>query len=145
MAFSSSSSERERALEQTNRRLASENAEQKKRLAQLEKENQKLKQQLAQAQRTSQNSSKRPSSDIVKPRRPQPAGGRKIGAQPGHPKHERRPFAENDIQHILNYDLECCPVCQGTVAVAEGIAASVLQQIEIRAQPVEISEHRARW
>ena len=132
-------------MEQANRRLANENAAQKKRLAQLEQAIQKLRQQLAQAQRTSQNSSKRPSSDIVKPRRPQPAGGRKIGAQPGHPRHARRPFAENDIRHILNYDLACCPVCQGTVAVAEGLLPTVLQQLEIVAQPIELTEHRARW
>lgn len=145
MADSTSSSERERGLELANRRLANENAEQKKRLDQQDREIQELKQQLALAQRTSQNSSKRPSSDIVKPRQPKPAGGRKIGAQPGHAKHERTPFAAVEIRHIRNYDLACCPHCQGTVTIAESILPTVLQQIEIVAQPVEITEHRARW
>ena len=145
MAEPTSSSERERVLEQTNRRLANEIAEQQKRLAQLEREIQKLKQQLAQAQRTSQNSSKRPSSDIVKPCRPKPANGRRIGAQPGHPRHERLPFAQSDIHQIRHYDMEYCPTCQGKVTVAEKFLPSVLQQIEIAAQPVEITEHRARW
>src|ERR1035437_7889004 len=145
MADSTSSSERERALEQANRRLANENAEQKKRLAQLEQAIQKLKQQLARALRTSQNSSKRPSSGIVKPRRPQPATGRKIGAHPGHPKQERLPFAEHEIRHIRTYESECCPACQGTVTIAKSFLPAVLQQIEIVAQPVEITEQRARW
>jgi hypothetical protein len=145
MADSTSSSERERGLELANRRLANENAEQKKRLDQQDREIQELKQQLARAQRTSQNSSKRPSSDIVKPRQPKPAGGRKIGAQPGHAKHERPPFAAVEIRPIRNYALACCPHCQGPVTIAESILPTVLQQIEIVAQPVEITEHRARW
>ncbi len=145
MADASISSEREHALEQTNRRQAEEIAQQKRRLARQEQEIQKLKQQLAQAQRTSQNSSKRPSSDIVKPRPLKPTRGRKIGAQPGHPKHERLPFAGHEIKQIRTYDLECCPACKGTVALAPGWAPHVLQQIEVVAQPVEITEHRAYW
>ena len=145
MSDSVLSSERERALEQANRRLAGENAEQKKRLIDLERENQKLKQQLAQAQRTSQNSSKRPSSDIVKPRLSKSGSPRKIGAQPGHPKHERPPFSTEDIDRVITHELVCCPSCQGSVSIAESFQPSVLQQMEIMAQPVEITEHRARW
>jgi transposase len=145
MADSPIPSERERALEQSNRRLANENAEQKKRLEQQEREIQKLKLLLARAQRTSQNSSKRPSSDIVRPRQTKPVDGRKIGAQPGHSRHERPPFSGTEIHQILSYDLACCPVCQGKVAVAEGLLPNVLQQMEIVALPIEITEHRAHW
>jgi len=145
MSNLTSPSERERALEATNRRLACENAEYKKRLAELERAIQKLKQQLAKAQRTSQNSSKRPSSDIVKPSSPKSVGGRKIGAQPGHPRHERPSFSGVDIDQVLTHELRCCPTCQGSVSIAEGLLPSVLQQVEIIAQPVEITEHRAHW
>jgi hypothetical protein len=51
--------------------------------------------QLAAAKKNSATSSKPPSSDIVKPPKPSPPEGqaqRKIGGQPGHPKHEREPF-----------------------------------------------------
>src|SRR2546421_10003674 len=51
--------------------------------------------QLAAARKDSSTSSKPPSSDIVKPPKPPPPGGqdrRRIGGQPGHPKHERAAF-----------------------------------------------------
>src|SRR5215467_2042514 len=54
-----------------------------------------LSQQLAAARKDSSTSSKPPSSDIVKPPKPPPPQGqdkRRIGGQPGHPKHERVPF-----------------------------------------------------
>lgn len=145
MVDSTLSSERERELERVNQRLARELDAQKKRSAELELKIQKLKQQLAQALRTSLNSSKRPSSDIVKPRPPQSGSTRKIGAQPGHPRHERPAFPADAIDHVQTYELDCCPVCQGLVTVAKGLLPSVLQQVEIVAQPIEITEHRGRW
>src|SRR5947209_17745030 len=54
-----------------------------------------LSQQLAAARKDSSTSSKPPSSDIVKPPNPPPPEGqdrRRIGGQPGHPKHERAAF-----------------------------------------------------
>src|SRR2546423_1759567 len=51
--------------------------------------------QLAAARKDSSNSSKPPSSDIVRPPKPPPPEGqdkRRIGGQPGHPKHERLAF-----------------------------------------------------
>ena len=101
MADSTQSSERVRKLEQTIRDLSTDNVAQKKRCAELERENQKLRQQLALAQRTSLNSSKRPSSDIVKPRPLKSASPRKIGAQPGHTKHERPVFPPEKINPLL--------------------------------------------
>src|ERR671913_965063 len=55
----------------------------------------RLGQQLAAARKDSSTSSKPPSSDIVKPPKPPPPKGqdkRRIGGQPGHPKHERVAF-----------------------------------------------------
>ena len=51
--------------------------------------------QLAAARKDSSTSSKPPSSDLVKPPKPQPPQGqpkRRRGGQPGHPKHERLAF-----------------------------------------------------
>src|SRR4051812_12569223 len=54
-----------------------------------------LGQQLAAARKDSSTSSRPPSSDIVKPPKSPPPEGqdrRRIGGQPGHPKHERVAF-----------------------------------------------------
>ena len=73
---------------------------QKRRLAALEATVARLQEQLAAARKNSATSSKPPSSDIVKPPKPPPPDGqaqRKIGGQPGHPKHERDPFPPEAI------------------------------------------------
>jgi transposase len=152
MADAQSLTDRERVLEEKNRRLEAENSEQRKRLAELEEEQQRLKKRidelkskLARALTTSRNSSKRPSSDIVKPRRAPAANGRKIGAQPGHPQHERQPFAPADLDKTLCYPLHACPDCGGPLKEDTGVLPSVVQQVEITAVPVEITEHRAGW
>ncbi|MFA7174524.1 MAG: hypothetical protein WC340_14160, partial [Kiritimatiellia bacterium] len=36
---------------------------------------------------------------------------RKIGGQPGHPRHERPLFPEADIQTFHDYHLAACPEC----------------------------------
>src|SRR5215471_14311755 len=54
-----------------------------------------LQRQLAAARKDSSNSSKPPSSDIVKPPKPPPLPGlerRQPGGQPGHPAHQRELF-----------------------------------------------------
>ena len=136
--------ERER-LEERIRRLEAENEAQKKRLGELEQENKELKNQLARAVTTSRNSSKRPSSDIVKPRRAPATNRRKIGAQPGHAQHERPPFAPADLDKTLCYELHSCPDCGGPLKESTALLPSVVQQVEITATPVEITEHRAGW
>src|SRR3954452_8775870 len=74
-----------------------------------------LQQQLAAARKDSSTSSKPPSSDIVKPPKPPPPPGqdkRKIGGQPGHPKHERAPFPPERINGgSHDHYLELCPTC----------------------------------
>src|SRR5918998_3112700 len=60
----------------------------------------RLSQQLAAARKDSSTSSKPPSSDIVKPPKPPPPKGqdrRRIGGQPGHPKHQRTAFPPEAI------------------------------------------------
>lgn len=105
------------------------------RLARLEAE-------LAKAKKNSSNSSKPPSSDIVKP--PKPArkdGKRKQGAQPGHDRHERQPFPPEAIDETCDYTLNSCPDCGGHVEAGKQ-PPHVLQQVEIISRPIEITEHR---
>src|SRR3954466_15156116 len=74
-----------------------------------------LGQQLAAARKDSSISSKPPSSDIVKPPKPEPPQGqdrRRIGGQPGHPKHERDAFPPESINGAsVDYRLDLCPSC----------------------------------
>src|SRR3954470_4994025 len=75
----------------------------------------RLSQQLAAARKDSSTSSKPPSSDIVKPPKPPPPMGqdkRRIGGQPGHPKHERSAFPPEAINAgSFDHRLEFCPAC----------------------------------
>src|SRR3954447_2408122 len=72
-----------------------------------------LGQQLAAARKDSSTSSKPPSSDIFKPPRPPPPEGedrRRIGGQPGHPKHERAAFGPEAINGgSFDHRLGACP------------------------------------
>src|SRR5215213_3470022 len=106
-----------------------------------------LGQQLAAARKDSTTSSKPPSSDLVKPPKPPPPEGqdrRRIGGQPGHPKHERALVPPEQVNGgFHDYVLDTCPECghdlQPTVA-----APRVVQQIEIHEVPLRIEEHRAQ-
>ena len=65
-------------------------------------------------EKNSSNSHKPPSSDIVKPKKPKAAKGkRRIGAQPGHPKHQRKPFGPEELDAAYQYTLQQCPDCGG--------------------------------
>ena len=111
------------------------------RIEQLEAENAQLKAKVARLQKNSSNSSKPPSSDIVKPPKHKLKGGkkRKIGGQPGHPKHER-PWMKPDA--LEQHTLDACPNCGGELDLIEE-SDRVIQQAELVAQPIQITEHRA--
>ena len=108
----------------------------KTRLATLETE-------LAQARKNSRNSSKPPSSDIVKPPRPGPVSGHNhIGAQPGHERHERAPFPPEKVNRHKDHKPCTCPDCGGPVRC--GVEPSLItQQVELVAKPFKVTEHRA--
>jgi hypothetical protein len=88
--------------------------QQQARIAELEKKVQKLSAQVARLSKNSSNSSKPPSSDIVKPPKPPTKDGdkRRLGGQPGHARHERTPFAPDQINQTLDYrPVPCSPAC----------------------------------
>jgi transposase len=90
-----------------------------------------LRAELAAAKKDSSNSSKPPSSDIVKKPKDKPKGGRKRkrGAQPGHPRHERAPFPEHEVDYTELHCIEC-PDCHGPV-VPSKLPPKVLQQVDM--------------
>jgi transposase len=107
-----------------------------------------LEAQLAAARKHSGNSSKPPSSDIVKPPKAAPAepGRQRRGGQHGHPRHERPAFPPEQIDQTHEYTLDRCPDCGGTLEDAEA-APRVVQQVEVVDKPIRIEEHRglAHW
>jgi transposase len=82
------------------------------RIAELEAE-------IAQLKKNSSNSSKPPSSDIVKPEKPANENGthekRKRGAQQGHTRHLRQPFPPSQVDTFVEITLENCPLCGGAL------------------------------
>src|SRR5262245_24791411 len=104
-----------------------------------------LQEQLAALRKDSSTSSKPPSSDIVKPPRPAPPPGqdkRKIGGQPGHPRHQRAAFSPEQVNGgSFDHALDCCPDCGHAVEPLRG-PPRVIQQMDVRPAPVVVEEHR---
>ena len=103
-----------------------------------------LTERVAKLSKNSSNSSKPPSSDIVKASKSANSRKkkRKIGGQPGHAKHERPPFSPEEIDDVREYRLNRCPDCGGRVS-ARPRATRVVQQVELLERPIAIVEHRA--
>jgi transposase len=101
-----------------------------------------LQEQLAAARKDSSTSSKPPSSDIVKPPKPSsPTGSkRRIGGQPGHPKHERAAFPAEQITCFVEHPLHACPDCGGPLR-RNGDCARVVQQVDVQPPPLTIEQH----
>lgn len=107
-----------------------------------------LTEKIAKLSKNSSNSSKPPSSDIVKPdrtqRRRDKKEKRKRGGQMGHPKHERTIFSENEIDIPIEYRLSVCPKCNNDKLIfLPDEKPRIHQQIEIKEVPIEITEHKA--
>jgi len=129
-------------LLQENRDLKAQVAQLLARLSELEARCSKLEAELAKARKDSSTSSKPPSSDIVKPPKPKrKKGKRKIGGQPGHPRHERKAFSPEEIDTIFEYKLDRCLDCGGTVRLT-GRPGCRKQRYELVENPVQIEEHR---
>lgn len=94
--------------------------------------------------KNSSNSSKPPSSDIVKPKgKKRGKRKRKIGAQPGHPKHERPLFPEKEIDQFHEYRLGACPECNNPDVSFIDQPPRVVQQMELVKTVVTKEEHRS--
>ena len=125
-------------LEERLDRMEAQNQELRARVAHLETE-------LAKSRKDSSNSSKPPSSDIVTPPKPPKGSGggaRKIGGQPGHPRHERRAFSPEEVDQTHTYALEVCPDCGGELE-RTARPSHVVQQVELVEKPVRIEAHCA--
>ena len=104
-----------------------------------------LESRLAKLEKNSTNSSKPPSSDFVHPAAALKKRRKKCkpGGQPGHPKHERTPFTEQEIDRRWDYSFDRCPDCAGKLRLLKQ-PVSTVQQVEIVTRPINVSEHRSR-
>lgn len=108
----------------------------RQRIAQLEA-------QVARLSKDSSNSSRPPSSDIVKPKPAKPKGKkkRKPGGQKGHRKHERKPFPPEQVDRTYVYESQDTT---GLVPLKGPEGWRVLQQVELPRKLFDVTEHRAR-
>ena len=102
----------------------------------------RLREELAAAKKNSATSSKPPSSDIVKPKRPENSDGQKrsIGGQPGHDKHTREPFPPEQITALVTHEVDACPGCGGGLRLNPTVPR-VVQQVDIETLPLTIEQH----
>jgi transposase len=135
---------RKRAARKVARQEA-EIADLKRQLAEALQRIAQLEQQLAAARKNSATSTKPPTSDILKPKKPRGKGGkkRKRGGQPGHPRHERPEFPPGMIDEFFSHTLDACPDCGGELLLSRQAEPRVIQQAELVAKPLWITEHRA--
>ena len=137
---------KDRKIEQLQRTIAEQAATIEKLIQRVDQ----LERKLAAATKDSSNSSKPPSSDIVKKSkgkgRGKQKGNRKPGGQKGHPKHERPPFLPNELDGAWDYTLNACPDCGGKLDASDK-APKTIQQVEIVQKPIRVDEHRglAYW
>lgn len=103
-----------------------------------------LSEKVAKLSKTSKNSSKPPSSDFIKQshKKNKEQNG-KIGAQLGHTKHERKPFLQDEIHDVQEYNLTECPVCHNSVEIDLSQEPKIIQQAEITEIPISIEEHKS--
>ena len=108
----------------------------------LVKKNAELAAQIAKLSRNSSNSSKPPSSDIVKPPKPKQAdGSRRQGGQPGHKGFNRQPFGPNRIDKTIPLYAHSCDC--GYKGPGQPLEEPKIQQtVEFSDKPVIITEYR---
>jgi transposase len=135
-------------LEKHNAELRAENAELREQNAQLvaqvarlTEQVAKLTEQIARLSKNSSNSSKPPSSDIVKPPKPDsPKGPRRQGGQPGHPGANRPPFGTDRIDRVEELHPSACP--NGHHGTLEPLGEPKIHQVaELREDPLVITEY----
>ena len=101
-----------------------------------------LEEKIARLQKNSGNSSKPPSSDIVKPLKVIRRRGkkRKRGGQRGHRKFSRQPFEPEQVDEVIEYEFKDKDA-KGLKPLDEWC---IIQQIELPDKMYRVIEHRAR-
>lgn len=112
-------------------------------MGQLKKQVSQLQEALAGRSKDSTNSSKPPSSDIVKPAKKPASSPRRRGAAVGHAPQQRPPFQADEIDVVQPHAYESCPQCGGPVELLP-TPAEVVQQVELVAKPTLVTEHQSR-
>jgi transposase len=95
--------------------------------------------------KNSSNSSKPPSSDIVKPPKTKDKDDKKEkqkkGAQPGHEQHLRQPIASELVDEIVKLELTHCPDCGHELDLDEA-ETKITQQIELVEKLFAVTEYQ---
>ena len=113
-----------------------------KQVAELRAQVARLAEQVARLSKNSSNSSRPPSSDIVKPPKPDnPKGPRKQGGQPGHQGINRQPFRADQIDRVEELRPLGCPHCHDGNLEPTG-QVKIQQVAELRDNPIKITEYR---
>jgi len=118
--------------------------EQSKRLDAQAKRIEKLELQLAKAQKDSSNSSKSPSSDIVKPPKKKTDRRKKVkrGGQEGHPRKLREPLPPERVDQQITYEIHDNDVRRLGLTPSEEF--QTVQHIELLDMPIHVTEYRLR-
>jgi transposase len=103
---------------------------------------------IALLKKNSGNSSKPPSSDIVKPPKSPHSSMTntkpKIGVQKGHEQHTRPLFPPEQVDRIIALKLETCPTCGGKLNLSSA-PPQVFQQAELVPKPYIVTEYHQQW
>ena len=112
-------------------------AEQAKRIAELEL-------QLAKALKNSSNSSKSPSSDIVKPpgKKTDRRKKSKRGGQKGHARKLREPLPPERVDEQITYEINSADILEQGLTPTDDF--EIIQHIELLDLPIHVTEHRLR-
>lgn len=124
------------------KQLLEENKLLRKRIKFFEEKIQRLEEKIARLEKNSGNSSKPPSSDIVKPAKVtrKLVRKRKRGGQHGHKKFTRKPFEPDQVETVIEYELTDKDV-KGLIPLDDW---EIIQQIELPEKMYEVTEHKAR-
>ena len=121
--------------------------EQRRLIELLRREIEQLKLALAKATKDSSNSSKSPSSDIVKPPKKGSGGKaagkkRKRGGQRGHQRKLRQPLPPERVNKAFVYELPGAEVRERNLTPTDQF--EIIQHVELLDMPIHVIEHRLR-
>lgn len=112
---------------------------------------QKLQEQITQLQaevaalrKNSSNSSKPPSSDIVKPPQSKSGSTGKSGGRKGHPGFWRNLFKAEDVDEVKEYRLSQCPSCLCSLGPEHETDPWIHQVAELPEKLTHVTEHRRK-